>query len=38
LFRVIDPNVPSPRYIVAGAPGLEDTRQPLQVISMSATI
>jgi hypothetical protein len=27
LFRVVDPNVPSPRYFVAGAPAVEDARQ-----------
>jgi hypothetical protein len=30
LFRVVDPNVPSPRYFVAGSPAVEDARQLLQ--------
>jgi hypothetical protein len=30
LFRVIDPNVPSPRYFVVGSPAVEDARQLLQ--------
>jgi hypothetical protein len=30
LFRVIDPNVPSPRYFVAGAPAVEEARQLVQ--------
>lgn len=30
LFRVIDPNVPSRRYFVAGSPDLEEARQLLQ--------
>jgi hypothetical protein len=27
LFRVIDPNVPSPRYFVTGSPVVEEARQ-----------
>jgi hypothetical protein len=30
LFRVVDPNVRSPRYFVAGSPAVEDARQLLQ--------
>jgi hypothetical protein len=30
LFRVVDPDVPSPRYFVAGAAAVEEARQLLQ--------
>ena len=30
LFRVIDPNVPSPRYFVAGLPSVDEARLLLQ--------
>jgi hypothetical protein len=30
LFRVVDPNPPSPRYFVAGSPAVEDARQLLR--------